>query len=198
MGTRHLIAAQIDGEYKIAQYGQWDGYPSGQGATVLKFLSEWDRPTFEAKIRAASFLAQEDMDAINARIKKEGLEGKWQKVWPELSRDAGADILQMVQDREPGIKLTFQLDFAANSLSCEWGYVIDLDTNTLEVFTGFQQEPLPEGDRFAHFEPANKQEKVEGYYPIRRVASYPLDSLPTVAQMEKDCDPPDEESEKGD
>lgn len=38
MGTRHLIAAVIDGEYKIAQYGQWDGDPEGQGLTVLDFL----------------------------------------------------------------------------------------------------------------------------------------------------------------
>lgn len=38
MGTRHLIAV-IDrkGTLKVAQYGQWDGYPSGQGVDVLKF-----------------------------------------------------------------------------------------------------------------------------------------------------------------
>lgn len=38
MGTRHLIAAKVDGEYKLAQYGQWDGYPEGQGVAVLDFL----------------------------------------------------------------------------------------------------------------------------------------------------------------
>jgi len=31
MGTRHLICAKINNEYKLSQYGQWDGYPSGQG-----------------------------------------------------------------------------------------------------------------------------------------------------------------------
>jgi hypothetical protein len=39
MGTRHLIAAKIDGVYKLAQYGQWDGYPDGQGVAVLDFLA---------------------------------------------------------------------------------------------------------------------------------------------------------------
>jgi len=29
MGTRHCIIAVCDGEHKIAQYGQWDGYPTG-------------------------------------------------------------------------------------------------------------------------------------------------------------------------
>ena len=27
MGTRNLTAVYLDGEYKIAQYGQWDGLP---------------------------------------------------------------------------------------------------------------------------------------------------------------------------
>ena len=26
------------GETKIAQYGQWDGYPEGQGVTILNFV----------------------------------------------------------------------------------------------------------------------------------------------------------------
>jgi hypothetical protein len=38
MGTRNLVAVQIDGQYKIAQYGQWDGYHSGKGLEVLEFL----------------------------------------------------------------------------------------------------------------------------------------------------------------
>ena len=38
MGTRSLIAVQLDGEYKIAQYSQWDGYPEGQGLGCLNFL----------------------------------------------------------------------------------------------------------------------------------------------------------------
>lgn len=42
MGTRHLIAAMIDGEYKLAQYGQWDGYPEGQGVDILDFLNTGD------------------------------------------------------------------------------------------------------------------------------------------------------------
>lgn len=196
MGTRHLIAVQLNGKYRIAQYGQWDGYPSAQGATVLNFLkTEMDRPKFETALRAASFLTKEDMDAINAEIEAKNLKDKWQKVWPHLSRDAGGEILQMVQDADAGIKLKDEIDFAANSLFCEWGYVIDLDANTLEVFRGFQKEPVPEGDRFANFEPTNKEEKADGYYPIRRVASYSLDALPTQEQLERDADPPEDEDQ---
>ena len=38
MGTRSLIAVKSNEKYKIAQYSQWDGYPDGQGKTVLEFL----------------------------------------------------------------------------------------------------------------------------------------------------------------
>jgi hypothetical protein len=38
MGTRNLTRVICDGKTKVAQYGQWDGYPEGQGKTVLNFL----------------------------------------------------------------------------------------------------------------------------------------------------------------
>lgn len=40
MGTRNLVAVQIDGQYKIAQYGQWGGYLEGKGVDVLTFLRD--------------------------------------------------------------------------------------------------------------------------------------------------------------
>lgn len=58
MGTRHLTAVFVDGEYKVAQYGQWDGYPEGQGLTCLEFArsvlaNKTDRAAFAEKVRAA-------------------------------------------------------------------------------------------------------------------------------------------------
>jgi hypothetical protein len=38
MGTRNSTLIQVDGEYKVAQYCQWDGYPSGQGVGILESL----------------------------------------------------------------------------------------------------------------------------------------------------------------
>ncbi len=38
MGTRHLICVFYKCRFVVAQYGQWDGYPEGQGVTLMKFL----------------------------------------------------------------------------------------------------------------------------------------------------------------
>jgi hypothetical protein len=39
MGTRHLICIYHNGRFVVAQYGQYDGYPSGAGVLVLHFLT---------------------------------------------------------------------------------------------------------------------------------------------------------------
>jgi hypothetical protein len=189
MGTRHLIAVVLDGEYRIAQYGQWDGYPSGQGVSVLAFLRGMDRQRFEANLRASSFMSEADLAALKADITKRGLEDRWQKKWPHLSRDAGADVLRMVM--ESPRKLKDSRSFAADSLFCEWGYVIDLDANKLEVYEGFNTTtPLTPTDRFYGFtEPDVSPE----YQPIRKVHEWPLDALPPDDEFEQTLQPPENE-----
>lgn len=39
MGTRHIIKVRKNGRDWISQYGQWDGYPTGQGVTVMEFVN---------------------------------------------------------------------------------------------------------------------------------------------------------------
>lgn len=195
MGTRHLTMVQLDGQYRIAQYGQWDGYPSGQGSTVLEFLKTWNRPVFEQKLRAITWLTQADADALNEEIKAKGLQDKWQRLYPELSRDTGAEILEIVEKAQPGIKLKNGTDFAGDSLMCEYAYVIDLDANTLEVFKGFNCQQLQPGERFAAIPTPDNRDFSPPYFQIRLAKSYPLSDLPTVKQMEKDVDPPDQDEE---
>jgi len=189
MGTRNLTLVHLDGTYKVAQYGQWDGYPSGQGATILDFLKTWDRPDFTTKVRACSFLSSEELTALDEKIKKKQIPD-WPKVWPHLSRDTGAKILQMIAASKNGLRLKNQLSFAGDSLFCEWAYVIDLDTDQFEVLQGFNQQPLQPGDRF-YYVPG--LEPCDGYHPVHTVARYSLTSLPTLEQVIKDCCPDDED-----
>jgi hypothetical protein len=197
MGTRHLIAAQIDGEYKIAQYGQWDGYPEGQGLDVLAFLAgtvpdEARLEAFKARLRACRWITEEEETAINSRagIKPEE---EWitssqaerrKKIAPQLSRDTGAAILSLVAESENGLSLQDELSFAGDSLFCEWAYVIDFDAGQFEVYRGFNQEPTGDDTRFpsskfGEGEWRKKEGQAREYHPVKLAASWPLTAPPT-------------------
>ena len=102
MGTRNLTVVVKNGEYKIAKYCQWDGYPEGQGIDVLKFarklLNADCRKVFEEKVDAIVPATQEYIDSLNEKIDK-GEYSNWTQVFPEFSRDTGAEILDIVLER---------------------------------------------------------------------------------------------------
>lgn len=140
MGTRNLTAVFIDGQYKIAQYGQWDGYPEGNGVSVLDFVrkiqnNKQKMELFKKKVRDVKWITQKDIDDINEKI-KDGKIKNWKAEYPELSRDTGADILDLVFDRPNGIKLRNDLDFAFDHIFCEFIWAIDLDDGVFGLYVG--------------------------------------------------------------
>lgn len=176
MGTRHLIAVKIDGEYKIAQYGQWDGYPEGQGLSVLRFFKTHDHEIFIDKLKQCSFYTKEEIDSIYDNINDSNVDDFFKNNrW--LSRDAGSDILDYVYNSENGLKLVNSIDFAGDSLFCEWAYVIDFDKLIFEIYQGFNKERLVENDRFYNAPKPEHQFKDE-YYPIKIVGAWWLNVLP--------------------
>ena len=169
MGTRHFIGVKLNREFKVAQYGQWDGYPSGQGADVLKFLSGADLKVFAEKVSKCVFI-----DGANIRQKwidigrdpedtssfvSIELSNKFAAAYPQLSRDAGAQVLTMVMESENGLELCDNADFLNDGLFCEFAYIIDLDEQKLLCYSG-----------------GNKHKWGE----------YPLNALPDVEQLKKD------------
>lgn len=210
MGTRGLTVVIMDGEHRIAQYGQWDHYPEGQGVTAMNFCrknltTEEGREKFRKALKRTKFIDQEHMDKIMKRL---GISGKWMNMeqaerfktkYPALSRDAGAEILDLVLK---GKKLLRDgIDFASESLFCEWAYVVDLDKMALEVYEGFQTAPHKRG-RFADMEVEERAE-VSGskYYPVALVATFDFDKLPktegaveeTMKRLQKLANGPDED-----
>ena len=183
MGTRNLTVVFMDGEYKVAQYGQWDGYPEGQGATCLAFLrDEMDESKFREQLKKVHFWSAEELDNLFAEfgadqdgsIRMRDYD-RFKEAYPELHRDTAADVLKMIQDGNVRL-LKNDIDFAADGLFCEWAYVIDLDNRRFEVYTGFHKEPLTEKDRFYFLK---DKEEGNGYSGIHMVTSWSLDDLPT-------------------
>lgn len=144
MGTRNLTAVYLDGQYKVAQYGQWDGYPEGQGITVLTFLRDkMDLELFKEALRNSSYIPSEELTALwkqygadeNGLVTMEDSD-RMMEDHPEFSRNTGAGILEMVQNHSEGMKLQDSINFAADGLFCEWAWVIDLDAGTFEGTAG--------------------------------------------------------------
>lgn len=180
MGTRSLIAVQLDGEYKIAQYSQWDGYPEGQGMTCLNFLrKEMVEQKFKDQLRKLRMVhTGEELNALQSIYSDV-------KVIPEFDRDTGADILKIVQDGKTVTGcVANNIGFAADTelFGCEYAWVIDLDQRTFEVYFGYNDIPLHEGDRFYFLQ---NDVKNDGYFPVRRFASWDLSNLPTKAEFLK-------------
>lgn len=187
MGTRHLSMALKNNVIQIAQYGQWDGCPDGQGATTLEFLQSGNVKTLEGKLDKIRFIDKNKQEEINA------LGEKWEKFHPLLSRDVGAEIFQSVVDCEdPIIWLANSIDFAADSLFCEWAYLLNFDTQELEIYKGFNKQKLAPEDRFYFLE-----KEVEGeYHPIKLLGKYKFSELPTLEKFIKDLDPDVESEDK--
>jgi len=186
MGTRNLIMVVKDNQTKVAQYSQWDGYPEGQGKTVLDFLLNKDVETFKKKLELVRFATEEDIKDYNDFCEIIGVKGEWVNMdqsakinakYPLLSRDVGAEILNLLYENNEPIWIHNSETFAGDGLFCEWGYVVDLDKNTFEVYEGYGKEPLDEGERFVNM-------KREGdYSPIKLIKSYSLLELPSEEEF---------------
>lgn len=194
MGTRNLTIVKIDGKYPLANYGQWDGYPSGQGATILSFLRDEFKPSFIYEVLPK--LKELDENESKKVLEKIGSKDgwmtddqfqQWKRYFPFCDRNFGGGILHLINTyNDEVIVLNNQLDFAADSLFCEWAYVIDLDTNTFEVYKGFNKIPLTEQDRFYFLQgkiPPNEAKDDEKYYPVKLIASFKLNELPTEEEF---------------
>lgn len=201
MGTRHLTCVYRDKRYYIAQYGQWDGYPSGQGLTILRFLKTYDSDKFHAQLDTLSWITDDEIRALWKSVGADGtglvgmdIAEKFAKKWPELYRDTGAKILKIVHDSGVPLKLENSIEFAGSSLFCEWCYVIDYDKNTLEVYEGFNKTKLDSNERFYNIAcDKNDVSCIPNYYQVKFKHAFDLDKLPSEELFLRILEPEDEE-----
>ncbi len=185
MGTRNLTVVVSNQEVKIAQYGQWDGYPEGQGITILSFLQELCRiEELKGILPKIRFQNEDDIKEQNDFLKSIGSESGWlnkeqaeklKERYPLQHRDVGGEILEKILEFDylPEIVLVNAYSFASDSLWCEWAYVIDLDKETFEVYEGLNQSGITPEDRFYSL---YKEENE--FYPVKIIQSFSLDELP--------------------
>lgn len=200
MGTRGFTTFVVDGVERT-QYNHADSYPEALGLEVLHFLRSTLTPTdddlqgasvesvtavllVELANAARDLRVVGDEDAVTEADVKllEPWTGTW--VGREVADGELPTWYQLLRGTQGNPAATLDSgyllhnpDLPLNSLTAQWGYVIDLDDGDLEVYVGLQTEPHNVG-RFAD-RPYHPDYRTTVYYPCRRVAAWPLDELPT-------------------
>lgn len=206
MGTRSLTCVTLDGEFKVAQYGQCDGYPSYTGIRILRFLRDTDLDKLKNAVSRLRFMTEEELERFYIEeetyskqltpeqydlIRRdnqdrccnpcESADMKYlEKPFVQINRDLGWKVLKYIMgsDVQP---LVNDVKFAGNSLSCEWAYVVDLDNGRFEIFKGLNKEPLAEDERFYSFE------GYKDFAPVKLVVAFDLSDLPTEEHFLECC-----------
>lgn len=129
MGTRNLTKViDKDGIVRVAQYGQWDGYPSGQGLNALYHATAHKQ--IEAGLDKVRWATQEELDKIYSSLPEMNYLGTddskfFGLMYPNLTRDTCADILGVVAWSVGEVILVDESEFENDGLFCEGVYTID-------------------------------------------------------------------------
>lgn len=179
MGTRNMTCAYIDDEYRVAQYGQWDGYPDGVGVDILNTLISVGIEILKDKILKCKSYSNEDRSNFLAPYCDN--EGYLKKEYNELytsvfqfdDRDIGGKIFDKILSSVDGVGLHVDIEYAIGEDTwCEWFYVVDFDKLTFEVY---DHPFISKTDRGIPF------------------AEYMLNALPSVEVFIDECNKKEEE-----
>lgn len=201
MGTRGAFGFRINGTDKIT-YNHFDSYPDGLGNNVVKWLetlstgarcdggSIADTKTQAARLRVvdndskATIEEQQELAEFADSSVGRGDMSSWYVLLrhtqgnPQRILDAGV--------------LIDSADFMADSLFCEFAYIVNFDEDTFEVYRGFQHEPHERG-RYAHL-PVEAR-SVGRYYPVALMGTYPLADVDSWKSTWSDCIPKENDDE---
>lgn len=185
MGTRGLYGVVVNGEVK-ASYNHFDSYPSGLGVDIVKFVQG---------IEDVSDVIEQAQNLTLVNEREEPTPIQVQKITGQAQPDAevGGDWYGWLRDVQgdlaENLRIGFMTDgvsFGQDSLFCEWGYLVNLDDETVEVYLGFQKEPHTEG-RWSDYDPTADESvayRVNHYYGIKRIAVIPFAELTEEVMIE--------------
>jgi len=147
MGNRGAYGFRIDGQEKVT-YEHGQSYPESLGKKVLLYLAK--TPIDQIKQVAKKIILvneHEDkptIEQIEKYKKYSNLEIGENRLdcWRNLLYYTRSNLSLYHLDVEHMIDYSW---FLGDSLFCEWGYIINLDNETLEVYVGFNKNPNAHG-----------------------------------------------------
>jgi len=181
MSTRGAIGFKIDGEYKVT-YNHSDSYPEYLGDRVVEFMKKVVK---EKKLD----ILRENVRNVKMRLESTPPtameQERFQKFadtgvssgnldeWYVLLRNAqGIEGIEAIYKGKLDVMIN-SFRFLADSLFCEYAYIINLDNDTIEFYKGFNKQaqktnPLP----------IDQKKDDSGYYPVRFKGSCPFTEIP--------------------
>lgn len=184
MSTRGVVGFVADGVWKVT-YNHGDSYPEWLGMRVLEFcksITDWDKVKENVRkvvLVDSRSVASEELQKRYTKFCNLGVSLQKADEWYCLLREAqGEKGLYAIANGE----LEHMIDsheFMADSLFCEWGYVVDLDKMVLRVYksadapqvTNVLPPDIPHNNRYI-------DNCKEAWYPIKMLYAYDLFNLP--------------------
>lgn len=137
MSTRGVVGFRKDGIDKI-KFNRYDSYPRELGYDVQRFLKNTSIEVIRGivdRIEVVDENGSPTPEQVEV-IKKYGIDiipgCNWFFVMATVNLDDYLNGFPYLADSS---------SFLKDSLFCEWGYVINLDTEMLEIYRGFQNSP---------------------------------------------------------
>ena len=199
MGTRGAYGFRKDGVDKVT-YNHWDSYPSGLGASMAEFcasnnaqdmmrlyrqiqlVSEGGRPTAEQ-------IGECRTDGLYDGSVSSGDPHDWYCLLRNLQGEPAK--LKEFADKHGHVYMIDDSGFLT-AWSCEYAYIINLDTGNLEFWRGAQTVPQP-GNRYG------EGRSQDGNYPCKLSLEIPLNTIKdadAAVDMMVDCDEAEQAEEE--
>ncbi|HBD95376.1 MAG TPA: hypothetical protein DC057_14505 [Spirochaetia bacterium] len=192
MGTRGVYGFYKDNVDKLT-YNHSDSYPSWLGKEIVNFVKSTSIEELN-QIFDKIILVDEDDEPTAEQIKdceeftNLGVSNQSIYDWYCLLREAQGNLSAYKSD------LRYMIDgkdFIKDSLFCEWGYVINLTSNILEIYKGCQRKRNSKNNRYRDDTPhvtqpyfstdfSGKTKKIskKEFYSCEIIQTFPLDNIP--------------------
>lgn len=178
MATRGLYGFYKNGINKLT-YNHYDSYPSYLGNNILNFIKQSTVTELNEIFQSISLVNDDNYPNENERIQLEDLgysvTYKDEPLrWGEII-SAHAGDFSLLKNKFP-----FMLnnnDFIKDSLFCEWAYIINLDSNNLEIYRGFQK--TSDDNRYKIDTPSSG-----GYYHCKLIKTISFDELKDIDSLD--------------
>lgn len=170
MGTRGLFGFLCDNRLKM-MYNHFDSYPSHLGVEAIRAIQRINLQLAKTRINNIRLITHDyelNQDDINKHKKFANTNVSTHDLTEPycLLRKLQGNFLAYLNG-EADLMID-SLDFARDSLFCEWAWIINLDDKILEVYRGFQHNKHNCG-RFAMFAPLCLDRRPNQYYPIKLI-----------------------------